>query len=125
MKTQRESRRTSKQRNQPELNLNAQGKSIDYANIADIITSAKNEIILRIDQFVEKIQNSINAVTLAREPNANASTNVNAMCDTLIANMMSNNNRFKQFRIKQPKSRNGNYASDNKALFKQKLEGEV
>jgi hypothetical protein len=124
MKTQRESRQTSQQRNQPELNLNAQGKSIDYANIADIITSTKNEIILHIDQSVEKIQNSINAATMAREPNANASTNVNAMRVTLIANM-SNRNRFKHFRIKQPKICNGDYASDNKALFKQKLEGEV
>ncbi|KAG2207864.1 hypothetical protein INT46_005985 [Mucor plumbeus] len=103
--------------NQSELNLNAQDKSINYADIADIITSAKNEIILHIDQFVEKIQNSINAATIVREPN------VNAMPDTSIANM-SNNNLFKEFRIKQPKRRNGEYAPDKvKALFKQELEG--
>ena len=97
--------------------MNAQDKSINYADIADIITSAKNEIILHIDQFVEKIQNSINAATIVREPN------VNAMPDTSIANM-SNNNLFKEFRIKQPKRRNGEYAPDKvKALFKQELEG--
>ena len=123
MKTQRESRQTSQQRNQPELNLNAQDKNINYADIADMITSAKNDIILHIDQSVEKIQNSINAATIAREPNVNSSTNVNTMRDTLIANM-SNNNRFKESRIKQPKRRNGEYAPDKvKALFKQELEG--
>ena len=46
---------------------------------------------------------------MAREPNVNASINVNAMRDTLIA-YMSHNNRFEEFRIKQPKRRNGDYA---------------
>ncbi|KAG2191316.1 hypothetical protein INT46_011788 [Mucor plumbeus] len=88
-----------------------------------MITSAKNDIILHIDQSVEKVQNSINAATIAREPNVNASTNVNTMRDTLIESM-SNNNRFKEFRIKQPKRRNGEYAPDKvKPLFKQELEG--
>jgi hypothetical protein len=117
LKRQRESRQTSQQRNQPELNLNAQDKRINYANISDMITSAKNEIIFHIDQSVEKIQNSINAATIAREPN------VNAIRDTLIANM-SKNNWFKEFRIKQLKRLNGEYAPDKvKALFKQELEG--
>ena len=42
MKAQRKSRQTSQQRNQPELNLNAQDKSINHADIADMITLAKN-----------------------------------------------------------------------------------